>query len=256
VLYNEGKYKKNLRSDFMKFVADLHTHTIVSGHAYSTLMENAKYASEIGLEILGVTDHGPNMPGAPDLWYFGNFKVLPRELYGVKMLYGCEANIIDYEGNLDIPVELQSGLDIMVVSLHEPLMEGGKSLDLNTSTILKAMDNPNVDILGHIGNPKFPIDEEKIVKKAKEKNILIELNNSSFVTSRIGSEKNCATIVKLCKKFDVKIIVNSDAHFCYNIGNFSAAEKVLKEIDMPEELVINTNSEMLIEFLRKRGKNI
>jgi len=240
----------------MKFIADLHTHTIVSGHAYSTLMENAKYASEIGLEILGVTDHGPNMPGAPDLWYFGNLKVLPRELFGVKMLYGCEANIIDYEGNLDIPMELQNGLDIMIVSMHEPLMEGGKNVDLNTATILKAMDNPNVNILGHIGNPKFPIHEEEIVKKAKEKNILIELNNSSFVSSRLGSDVNCTKIVKLCKEFGQRIIVNSDAHFCYSIGNFSVAEKILKNVDMPEELIINTNRAMLIDFLREKGKNI
>jgi len=240
----------------MKFIADLHTHTIVSGHAYSTLMENAKYASEIGLEILGVTDHGPNMPGAPDLWYFGNLKVLPRELFGVKMLYGCEANIIDYEGNLDIPMELQNGLDIMIVSMHEPLMEGGKNVDLNTATILKAMDNPNVNILGHIGNPKFPIHEEEIVKKAIEKNILIELNNSSFVSSRLGSDVNCTKIVKLCKEFGQRIIVNSDAHFCYSIGNFSVAEKILKDVDMPEELIINTNRTMLIDFLHEKGKNI
>ncbi|MCB2361191.1 phosphatase [Clostridium estertheticum] len=240
----------------MKFIADLHTHTIVSGHAYSTLMENAKYASEIGLKILGTTDHGPNMPGAPDLWYFGNFKVLPRELFGVKMLYGCEANIIDYEGNLDIPVEVQNGLDIMIVSMHEPLMEGGKSADLNTSTILKAMDNPYVNILGHIGNPKFPIHEEEIIKKAKEKNILIELNNSSFVSSRLGSDKNCTKIAKLCKELGVRIIVNSDAHFCFSIANFSAVEKILAEIHMPEELVINTNKESLIKFLKEKGKNI
>ncbi|GCD11991.1 phosphatase [Clostridium tagluense] len=240
----------------MKFVADLHTHTIVSGHAYSTLMENAKYANEIGLEILGVTDHGPNMPGSPDLWYFGNFKVLPRELYGVKMLYGCEANIIDYEGNLDLPLDLQKGLDIMIVSMHEPLMEGGKSADLNTAAILKAMDNPNVNILGHLGNPKFPIHEEEIVKKAKEKNILIELNNSSFITSRIGSDKNCTKIAKLCIEFGVKIIVNSDAHFCFSIGNFSSVEKLLKDIGMPEELIVNTNRAMLIEFLREKGKNV
>ncbi|MBZ9623499.1 phosphatase [Clostridium tagluense] len=240
----------------MKFVADLHTHTIVSGHAYSTLMENAKYANEIGLEILGVTDHGPNMPGSPDLWYFGNFKVLPRELYGVKMLYGCEANIIDYEGNLDLPLDLQKGLDIMIVSMHEPLMEGGKSADLNTAAILKAMDNPNVNILGHLGNPKFPIHEEEIVKKAKEKNILIELNNSSFITSRIGSDKNCTKIAKLCIEFGGKIIVNSDAHFCFSIGNFSSVEKLLKDIDMPEELIVNTNRSMLIEFLREKGKNV
>ena len=67
----------------MKFIADLHTHTILSSHAYSTIMENAKYASSIGIQILGTTDHGPTLPGAPDLWHFGNFKVMPRELYGV-----------------------------------------------------------------------------------------------------------------------------------------------------------------------------
>lgn len=240
----------------MKFVADLHTHTIMSSHAYSTLMENAKYASEIGLKILGVTDHGPNLQGAPDLWYFGNFQVLPKELYGVKMLYGCEANIIDYEGNLDMPEDLQKGLGIMIVSFHEPLMEGEKNADINTAAVLKAMDNPYVNILGHMGNPKFPIHEEAIIKKAKEKNILIEINNSSFIHSRKGSKKNCIKIAKLCKEFGVRIIVNSDAHFYSAIGNFSVAEKALKDIAMPEELIININEEKLIEFLREKGKNI
>lgn len=240
----------------MNFVADLHTHTVVSGHAYSTLLENAKYASDIKLKILGVTDHGPNMPGAPDPWYFGNFQVLPRKLFGVKMLYGCEANIIDYEGNLDIEIERQKLLDIMIVSLHEPLMEGGNDINLNTTTILKAMDNPSVNILGHIGNPRFPINAEVIVKKAKEKNILIEINNSSFLTSRKGSDINCTKIAKLCKEHGVKIIVNSDAHFCYSIGNFAVVEEMLKDINMPEELIINTNEERLIAFLKEKGKNI
>jgi len=240
----------------MNFVSDLHTHTIVSGHAYSTILENAKYASDIGLKILGVTEHGPNMPGAPDPWYFGNLKVLPRELFGVKMLYGCEANIIDYEGNLDLEIERQQLLDIMIVSLHEPLMQGGGDIDSNTDALLKTMDNPYVNILGHIGNPRFPIHEELIIKKAKEKNILIEINNSSFLTSRKGSDINCTKIAKLCKEYNVKIIVNSDAHFCYSIGNFAAVDKMLKDIDMPCELIVNANEERLIKFLQAKGKNI
>lgn len=240
----------------MNFIADLHTHTIVSGHAYSTLMENAKYASDIGLKILGTTDHGPNMPGAPDLWYFGNFKVLPRELFGVKMLYGCEANIIDYEGNLDIPVDLQSKLDNMIISMHEPIMEGGLNADINTTAILKAMDNPNVTILGHIGNPRFPIHQKLVVEKAKEKNILIEINNSSFVTSRLGSDKNCIKIATLCKELGVQIIIDSDAHFCYRIAAFDDAKKMLKKIGMPEELIINTNEKRLLSYFKEKGKKI
>ncbi|AKA67314.1 phosphatase [Clostridium scatologenes] len=240
----------------MKYVLDVHTHTIVSGHAYSTLLENAKYASEIGLELLGTTDHGPSMPGAPHEWYFGNLKVLPRELFGVTMLYGCEANIIDYEGTLDLPIDMQKKLDILIASIHEPIMNANKNSDLNTTALLKAMDNPNVHILGHSGNPKFPIHEEEIVKKAKEKNILIEINNSSFISSRIGSEKNCSRIASLCKEHGVKIILNSDSHFAYRIGGFDAAIKVLKQIDMPEELIINKSKEDFLDFLRAKGKNL
>ncbi|NMM64082.1 phosphatase [Clostridium sp. P21] len=240
----------------MKYVLDVHTHTIISGHAYSTLLENAKYASEIGLQLLGTTEHGPSMPGAPHEWYFGNYKVLPRELYGVTMLYGCEANIIDYEGNLDLPVNIQENLDIMIASIHEPIMKANKNPDLNTSALLKVMDNPNVHILGHCGNPKFPIHEEEIVKKAKEKNILIEINNSSLVSSRIGSEKNCSRIANLCKEHGVKIILNSDSHFAYRIAGFDAAIEMLNEVDMPEDLIINKSKEEFLDFLRSKGKKL
>lgn len=240
----------------MKYIMDMHTHTIVSGHAYNTLFENAKYASEIGLQLLGTTDHGPTMPGAPHEWYFGNFRVLPRELFGVTMLYGCETNIIDYDGNLDLPLDRQEKLDIMIASIHEPVMKASTNADLNTLAILGAMDNPNVNIIGHPGNPRFPIHEEEIVKKAKKKNILIEINNSSFLTSRLGSDHNCTKLAKLCKENGVRIILNSDAHVCYQIGNFAAAEEMLEKIDMPKELIINRNKEEFLEFLKEKGKNI
>ncbi len=238
----------------MKYPIDLHTHTIASGHAYTTLLENAKYASEIGLKVLGTTDHAPSMPGAPALWYFGNFRALPREIYGVTMLYGCEANIIDYDGNIDLPLELQENLDIMIASMHDPVMKPNKDPDKNTRAYLNAMDNKNVHIIGHPGNPSFPIHEEALVKKAKDKNILIEINNSSLVRSRIGSEKTCIKLASLCKDNGVKIILNSDAHSCFHIGNFDAAIKILKDINMPEELIINTSKTKLFNFLKERGK--
>lgn len=60
----------------MKYALDVHTHTIASGHAYSTLMENAKAASEKGIKVLGTTEHGITMPHSPHIWYFNNYKVL------------------------------------------------------------------------------------------------------------------------------------------------------------------------------------
>lgn len=249
-------YKSFERSGTMNYPIDVHTHTLASGHAYSTIMENAKYASEIGMKILGTTDHGPAMPHAPHPWHFANQRVLPRTLFGVTMLYGCEANIIDYEGNLDLPVELQEKMDIMIASLHHPLMEVDKDCELNTQAFLKTMDNPYVHILGHTGNPKFPIYEEEIVRKAKEKNILIEINNSSFVNTRLGSKEVCRKIALLCKKFGVRVIMNSDAHFYNSIGRFDEAIKLLEEIQMPKELIINTSEEDFLSFLRSKGKNI
>lgn len=240
----------------MQYTIDVHTHTIVSGHAYSTLMENAKYASEAGMKILGTTDHGPAMPNAPHVWFFGNYRVLPRKLFGVTMLYGCEANIVDYEGNLDLPEELQDKMDILIASLHDPVMKTNQSPELNTAAFLKVLDNPNVHIIGHSGNPKFPIFEEKLVKKAKENNVLIEINNSSFVSSRVGSKETCKKIALLCKQYEAKVIVNSDAHFAYNIGKFDEALALLKEIGMPEELIINRNEEDFLSFLKSKGKTL
>ncbi|WMJ80515.1 phosphatase [Clostridium sp. MB40-C1] len=237
----------------MKYVLDVHTHTIASGHAYSTLLENAKYASEIGLKLLGTTEHGPNMPAAPHIWYFGNYKVLPRNIYGVKMLYGCEANIIDHNGNTDIPGEILKELDIVIASLHEPCIEPG-TIEENTEAFLKVMDNPYIDIIGHSGNPNYPIYEEKIVKKAKEKNILIELNNSSFKTSRLGSEPICIKIAQLCKEYGTKVILGSDSHMCFSIGKFDKLEEVMRNIKMPEELIINTDEKKLIRYLKDKGK--
>jgi len=125
----------------MKYVLDVHTHTIASGHAYTTLLENAKYASEIGLQLLGTTDHGPSMPSAQHHWYFGNLKVMPRELYGVTMLYGCEANIIDFDGNMDLPMDIQENLDIMIASIHEPVMEPNKIIPMSISLVIQATLN-------------------------------------------------------------------------------------------------------------------
>jgi len=240
----------------MKYVFDLHTHTINSGHAHCTTMENAKYASELGLEVLGITDHGPAMPNAPHEWYFGTYDTMPRELYGVTMLYGCEVNIIDDDANLDLPLDKLEKMDIVIASLHEPVLESGRSKEVYTNMLLKVMDNPNVHILGHIGNPKFPIDEEAVVKKAKEKNILIEINNKSFSVKRKGSDKVCKKVALLCKKYGVKVVLGSDAHSCFVIGGFNEADNMLKEVDMPEELIMNTSKDKLFEFLRMKGKNI
>ena len=85
----------------MKITLDVHTHTLASGHAFSTLQEMARAAADKGLEVLGITEHSPGIPGTCDPIYFRNLHVVPRRMYGIELLLGAEINILDGEGNLD-----------------------------------------------------------------------------------------------------------------------------------------------------------
>lgn len=239
----------------MKPIIDVHTHTVASGHAYNTLLENIKEASNRGLKILGVSDHGPDMPGGPHIFHFANLDDVPRLLYGVKILRGCEANIIDYDGNIDIPERIARRLDYMIASLHDVCIKSG-TVEENTQAVMKAMENKDIFILGHLGNPRFPIDIEKVVLKAKEEDKIIELNNSSLVSSRKGSDKNCYEIAKMCKKYGVKVMFGSDAHTCFKIGEFSMVKKLVEDIEFPKELIMNYDEKRFIEYLQKKGKNV
>ena len=89
-----------------KPLLDVHTHTVASGHAYSSLQEMVHAAAEKGIQLLGITEHGPAVPGSCPLLYFKNSHCIPRNMYGVQLLIGCEMNILDTEGRLDIEESL------------------------------------------------------------------------------------------------------------------------------------------------------
>ena len=85
-----------------KVLLDAHTHTVASGHAYSSLQEMAKAAADMGLEVLGITEHGPSVPGTCPTLYFKNMFVVPRRMYSIRLLMGCEINILDTKGSLGL----------------------------------------------------------------------------------------------------------------------------------------------------------
>jgi len=238
----------------LKFVVDTHTHTIASGHAYSTVQEMAKEASANGIEMFAITDHGPAMKGAPYLYHFGNLRVIPEVLYGVRILKGVEANIIDYSGGLDMPEEYLRRLDFVLASFHDICIEP-KTLEEHTEAVINVLKNPYVDAIAHPGNPQFPLDIEKVVRAAKENGKFIELNNRSFVT-RKGSEENCKEFARECKKQGVRIVCGSDSHISFEVGRFDRVYKLLEEVDMPCELVMNTSVEKFDEYIKRKKERI
>lgn len=104
----------------MKYVLDVHTHTLASGHSYSTIREMANMASDKGLELLGITEHGPRMPGTCHNFYFSNLKVVPRKMSGVELLLGIELNILDFEGHIDLDEWMLRQMDVTNASMHPP----------------------------------------------------------------------------------------------------------------------------------------
>ena len=237
----------------MKALMDLHTHTISSGHAYSTLKENIEEAREKGLKVLGVSDHAMSMPGTAHEYYFNNLKVIRDEIMGVRVLKGIEANIMDFEGRIDVQEELALELDYVIASMHPPCITPG-TMEENTNALIKVMDNPYVKIIGHPDDSRFPLDYEKVVLAAKEKNMVFEMNNTSISprSFRRNARENQITLLNLCKKHGVKIIMGSDAHIYYDVGEFSSCHGLLKEINFPEELVLNFNMDSLEYILGKR----
>lgn len=238
----------------MNIKVDLHTHTVASGHAYSTLSENALEASHKGIELLGMTDHGPSMPGAPNLYHFGNLAILPEELYGVRILTGVEANITNYEGKLDIPIEYLSRMNLVLVGLHEICYPGGTS-EQNTKAYISAMENPYTDMMVHPGRPHFEMDLEYIAYMSAQLNIPVEINNSSLSKEKRGAWDNCRRIARYMAQYKGPVILGSDAHFWDRVGNFSHALELVQETGILEDQILNTSPERVLEYLASRRKN-
>ncbi len=235
----------------IKLAADLHIHSVGSGHAYSTVMEIAQAAREKGLAMIAVTDHGPAMPGGPHQYYFGNQRVLPREIAGVKVLKGVEANIINESGELDLGTYYLKRLDVILAGFHAKCFPHNDR-DTCTRAMLNAMDNPYVDIIVHPGNPEFPVDYHAVIKKAAEKGIPLEINNSSFCGSRRGSEQNCRDVAAMIARTGGPVVVGSDAHFAWDVGKFDLALAVLNEAGINEEQVLNTSVEKILSYLGRK----
>ncbi|NLJ59635.1 MAG: phosphatase [Firmicutes bacterium] len=238
----------------MRLVADLHIHSVATGHAYCTINEMAQAAADIGLEMIAITDHGPSMPDGPHLYYFGNLRVLPPTIAGVQVLKGIEANIIGLSGELDLPDHMLAQLDIVLAGFHSHTGYEGNGVLENTQAIIGALENPHVDGIVHPGNPVFPVDAREVVAAAFDLGKLIEINNASLTVSRLGSMENCVEFAELAAEYGAKVIISSDAHHTSLVGNFDRAIKLVKSVGLESEYVLNTDVRKITEFLRKRRK--
>ena len=238
----------------MDIVIDSHTHTIASGHAYSTIIENAQAAKNKNLKLFCTTDHAPEMPGAPHYWHFNNQRILPRFLHDIGILRGVEANILNVKGEIDLPPSTDQHLDWAIASFHEPVFKPATEAE-HTAALINVIKSGRVDVLGHLGNPNYPFDIEQVLTCAKEHNVAVEVNNTSLTgKSRKGSDVRCSSIVEIGKEIGVYFTTGSDAHFSEEIARLDLAIALLKKHDVSEEQILTTSTSRFLNFLLLRGK--
>lgn len=237
----------------MNIALDVHTHTVASGHAYSSLQEMVAAARGKGLKILGIADHGPAIQQTCKDIYFTNFHVIPREIDGVKLLMGAEINILNTKGDFDLKESTIKTLDVRIAGIHSSCFSGGTKEE-NTKAVVHVIRNPLIDIISHPADGSAELDLDVIVQEARCNHILLEVNNSSLNPNR-GKKKawgNNRQMLNLCMKYGVKVIMGSDAHISYDVANYKYVFQLMEEVGFPAELVVNDKPEFFMEFLKQR----
>lgn len=228
---------------------DVHTHTIASGHAFSTLQEMVDAAAEKHLQFLGITEHAPGIEGTCSPIYFRNMHVIPRLIKGVHLLMGVELDILDYNGTLDLDESYYRLMDIRIAGIHGLCWTPG-SKQQNTEGMINAIQNPWTNIISHPGDGTAELFFEPIVLAARDSHTLLEINSSSLKPCRNKKEAyaNNLEILQLCKHYDVPVILGSDAHISYSVGDYQYALPLLEETDFPNELVVNDKPDFFFEY--------
>jgi putative hydrolase len=255
-------------------LCDVHTHTLFTRHAYSTLEENVRAAADAGLELLGSADHFSDMLygrafDVRDFQFFFNTQAWPREWHGVRLLRGVEADIVDLEGHLfgwDVPVtegivgqpckdvatlaeRVLDPQDYAIASIHASDFCDGASKARTTDMYVHALENPHVLALGHTGRAGVPFDVDTVLACARSLGKLIEINEHSLADNRERSLAPCHHIAERCAEMGVSICVNTDAHISAGVGRFPAALAMLDEIGFPQELVATRSADAFVSAM-------
>ncbi len=229
---------------------DHHTHTLASGHAYSTLSEMIAEAQRKDLDLLGVTEHGPAIPGTCNPIYFRNLHVVPRRWGSLRLLLGAELNILNTSGELDLDEEYLRRLDLRIAGIHKVCWTPGTPEE-NTAGMIRAIANPWVNVISHPGDGAAQLLFEPIVLAAKEHHTLLEVNSASMRPARklTLARDNNLEILRLAKRHEVPILIASDAHIHTDIANYEHCYPLLREVDFPDSLIMNSSAARFLSYL-------
>ena len=228
--------------------ADLHTHSLFSRHAYSSVTENIEEAFNKGLKFYGITDHQHDRFNfGADRNNFTNMAVIPTDYKGLHIFKGVELNVGEYlKDFIDFYTR---NCDYAVASIHTYDHGRNHTKEENTNFYLEAISYPLVKILGHIDDGNHPCDFYEVIKACKANKVFVELNNSSFRGDyRTNTLENQSEMIRICKDINCPVIIDSDAHIKYDIGSWSTCYDLAKELGLDDSLIANVNTSLIDEY--------
>ena len=241
---NAGELEAARKGELPKLVeladikGDLHSHTTYSD-GREPLERMALAARERGYAYLAITDHPRGSLAEQDL----EIDALNERLEPFRLLKGIEVNI-RIDGSLSLPDEVLAERDWVIASLHA-------AFDRNpTERVLAAMDNPHVDMIGHLTARKINIrnpadvDIERVVEKAIETGTFLEINSQP---NRLDLRD---THARMAGEAGVKIAVNTDAHQLSALQHIEMGVAQARRAWLTKEQVLNTRTWPQIQKLR------
>ncbi len=234
----------------MKFIGDFHIHTVASGDAFGTIREIVGVSQERNLKAIAITDHGPAMPISAHKYYFNSLADNVRSDSGILIYPGVEANIIDKKGRLDLPDDALHRLEYIIAAFHGFSWDN-EDVEINTRALKACLIRYDVKSIAHLNYPFFELDMTQIIPVLLEKKIAIEINNKALKKD-LDWFIFRNTVLKLRDK-GVKFIVNSDAHYPLQVGDFARAEEFIKYCELTENDIINTSLARVFKYFGLRN---
>jgi DNA polymerase (family 10) len=237
---------------------DLHLHTTETD-GKDDVRSMAGAARDAGLEYIAITDHSQSLAMANGLderralAHAGRIRALDVEDIGVRLLAGIECDIKP-DGALDLADDCLAGLDLVVASVHSAFNQDRQQM---TDRLLRALDNPHVDILGHptgrliLKRKPYAVDVDAIVNAAARLGVALEINcqvdrlDLNDVHARLGRDRGA------------RFVISSDGHSRLAFGRLRWGVLIARRGWLRPSDVLNTqpSDQFLSSLLRKRQRS-
>jgi putative hydrolase len=227
-----------------KIIADLHVHTVASGHAADTIRDVCRSAEQRGLDGIAITDHGPGVPGGANKIYFRTLSRLTRGIKTrLRIITGIEEDIKNRKGELMISPEFLKNIEIIMAGCHPFTWIADQSVSVRTDALINAIVRNNIQVVTHPIGSGYELDLNAVMDACLSSNVALEFN-----ASKVNDTNEYLRFLESCAQKGISITVGSDAHVAEEVGDFSRALPLLKEINFPKELILNRSRELMTSF--------